>query len=68
MSEFPFNHFQVWLLAIRPKTLPAAVGPVIVGSAFAYADHGFQLGPAMACFLAALLLQIGSNLANDVRF
>ena len=66
MSEFPFNHFQIWLLAIRPKTLPAAVGPVIVGSAFAYADQSFRLGPAIACFLAALLLQIGSNLANDV--
>ena len=66
MVDNPSNHFQVWLLAIRPKTLPVAVGPVIVGSVLAYADQSFRLGPAVACFLAALLLQIGSNLANDV--
>lgn len=66
MAEYPSNHFQTWLLAIRPKTLPAAVGPVIVGSTLAFSDHGFRLGPAIACFLTALLLQIGSNLANDV--
>lgn len=66
MLENSSNRFQIWLLAIRPKTLPAAAGPVIVGSALAYADHGFRFGPALACFLAALFLQIGSNLANDV--
>jgi 1,4-dihydroxy-2-naphthoate octaprenyltransferase len=66
MAESPSNQFHIWLLAIRPKTLPAAVGPVIVGSALAYADLGFRFGPAFACFLAAILLQIGSNLANDV--
>jgi len=58
--------FQTWLLASRPKTLPAAAAPVIVGSALAYADGSFSFGAAVACLLAALLLQIGSNLANDV--
>jgi 1,4-dihydroxy-2-naphthoate octaprenyltransferase len=57
---------QVWFLASRPKTLPAAAAPVIVGTALAYADGSFRVGPALACLLAALLLQIGSNLANDV--
>jgi 1,4-dihydroxy-2-naphthoate octaprenyltransferase len=57
---------QTWLLASRPKTLPAAAAPVIVGSALAYTDGGFSFGPAFACLLAAILLQIGSNLANDV--
>lgn len=66
MPENSSNRFQIWLLAIRPKTLPAAAGPVVVGSALAYTDNGFLFGPALACFLAALLLQIGSNLANDV--
>ena len=57
---------QVWLLAIRPKTLPAATASAIVGSAAAYHDGLFRWGPALACLLVALLLQIGANLANDV--
>lgn len=55
-----------WLLAIRPKTLPAAVSSVVIGTALAAHDGGFSLGPALAAFAVALLLQIGSNLANDV--
>ncbi len=66
MSENSLTRFQIWLLASRPKTLPAAGAPVIVGSALAYADGNFQFGSALACLVAALLLQIGSNLANDV--
>ena len=66
MSEITPTHSQTWLLAIRPKTLPAAAAPVIVGTVMAFADGDFQFGPALACLLAALLLQIGSNLANDV--
>ncbi|HAK94237.1 MAG TPA: 1,4-dihydroxy-2-naphthoate polyprenyltransferase [Planctomycetes bacterium] len=54
-----------WLLAIRPKTLPAAVAPVVVGSAFAAADGVFAPLPALAALAGALLLQIGVNLAND---
>jgi 1,4-dihydroxy-2-naphthoate octaprenyltransferase len=58
--------FQAWVLASRPKTLPAAVSPVIIGSAVAFAEGGFRFLPALAAFLGALLLQIGANLANDV--
>jgi 1,4-dihydroxy-2-naphthoate polyprenyltransferase len=57
---------QTWLLAIRPKTLPAAAAPVIVGTAAALSDSLFKPGPALAALLGALLLQIGANLANDV--
>lgn len=57
---------QIWLLAIRPKTLPAAAASAIVGAATAFYDGKFICGPALACLLAALLLQIGANLANDV--
>lgn len=61
-----FNPIQIWLLAARPKTLPAAASPVIVGSAVAFGDGELRVGPALAALLAALLLQIGANLANDV--
>lgn len=54
-----------WLLAVRPKTLPAAIAPVVVGTAMAIADHGFRPLPALAALMGALLLQIGVNLAND---
>ena len=56
----------VWLLAARPKTLPAAAAPVVVGTAVAVAEDLFRPGPALAALAGALLLQIGSNLANDV--
>jgi 1,4-dihydroxy-2-naphthoate octaprenyltransferase len=57
---------EVWVLAARPKTLPAALAPVLVGTAVAWVAGGFRPGPAAAAALGALLLQIGSNLANDV--
>ncbi|MBE0409810.1 MAG: 1,4-dihydroxy-2-naphthoate polyprenyltransferase [Anaerolineales bacterium] len=57
---------QIWLLAARPRTLPAAVSPVIVGISLALADGLFRLGPALAALLTALLLQIAANVANDV--
>lgn len=55
-----------WLLAIRPRTLSAAVAPVLVGSAVAARAGGFRVGPAAAALSGALLLQIAANLANDV--
>jgi 1,4-dihydroxy-2-naphthoate octaprenyltransferase len=57
---------SAWLLAVRPKTLPAAISPVLVGCAVAWAEGGFDLVAAIAAFAVALLLQIGANLANDV--
>ena len=56
---------KTWMLAIRPKTLPAAGGPVIVGTAAAFADNVFALFPALAALTGCLLLQIAVNLAND---
>lgn len=61
----PISKTQAWILAARPKTLPAAGGPVVVGTALAVADGRFQLLPAVAALLGALLLQILSNFAND---
>lgn len=65
MSDKP-NFIQIWWLAIRPRTLPAAASGVLMGSALAWLDGSFQLLPALACLFVALLLQIGSNVANDV--
>jgi len=62
----PLTQSQIWLLAARPKTLPAAAATAITGSAAAFYAGKFQPGPALACLLGALLLQIGANLANDV--
>ncbi len=53
------------MLATRPRTLPAAVAPVLVGTAMAIADKNFVWLPAAAALMVALLLQIGVNLAND---
>ncbi|RMG20455.1 MAG: 1,4-dihydroxy-2-naphthoate polyprenyltransferase [Deltaproteobacteria bacterium] len=55
-----------WILAIRPRTLPAAIAPVVVGSAVAHALGVFSAGPALAAALGAVLIQIGTNFANDV--
>jgi 1,4-dihydroxy-2-naphthoate octaprenyltransferase len=54
-----------WILATRPRTLPAAIAPVMLGSATAVADKNFVWLPAVAALMVALLLQIGVNLAND---
>jgi 1,4-dihydroxy-2-naphthoate octaprenyltransferase len=56
---------SVWVLAIRPKTLPASISPVLVGTAMAISDKGFKGLPAFASLIGSLLLQIGVNLAND---
>jgi 1,4-dihydroxy-2-naphthoate octaprenyltransferase len=65
LSERSFN-WNAWKLAIRSRTLPAAAAGVIIGSALAWRDGFFRLDAALACLFTALLLQIGSNLANDV--
>ncbi|GAB4480157.1 MAG: 1,4-dihydroxy-2-naphthoate polyprenyltransferase [Anaerolineae bacterium] len=56
---------QAWILAARPRTLPAAVAPVLVGIGLAIADGVFAPLPALAALVGALLLQVGVNLAND---
>ncbi|MEJ2541866.1 MAG: 1,4-dihydroxy-2-naphthoate octaprenyltransferase, partial [Gemmatimonadota bacterium] len=54
-----------WLLAIRPRTLPAAAAPVILGTAIAHHVGGLAWLPALAALAGALLIQIATNLAND---
>ncbi|CAA6676729.1 MULTISPECIES: 1,4-dihydroxy-2-naphthoate polyprenyltransferase [unclassified Lentimonas] len=56
---------KIWLEATRPKTLPAAVVPVMLASSVAYADGCFDWRPALICVLFALFIQVGTNFAND---
>jgi 1,4-dihydroxy-2-naphthoate octaprenyltransferase len=55
-----------WLLAIRPATFSAAVAPVLVGAAAASADGEFRPLVFAATLAAALFIQIGTNMANDL--
>lgn len=59
------SRLSVWIMASRPKTLWAAISPVIVGTAMAYADHGGYWLAALAAFFGAVMIQIGTNFAND---
>lgn len=62
------NSLEAWVLAARPKTLAGAAVPVMIGVALAVKDatwEGFQVVPAILCFLFAFLMQIDSNLIND---
>ncbi len=52
-------------MAIRPKTLPAAVAPVFIGTAMAAGDGVHHVPTALVALLGALTIQIGTNLAND---
>jgi 1,4-dihydroxy-2-naphthoate polyprenyltransferase len=54
-----------WLAGARPRTLPAAVAPVFVGTGTAAALDGFRVVPAVLALVVALALQVGVNYAND---
>ncbi len=58
--------WNAWLLAARPATLTAGVAPVLVGGAAGAHEAAFRPLPFLGALLAALLIQIGTNLANDV--
>jgi 1,4-dihydroxy-2-naphthoate octaprenyltransferase len=54
-----------WIEGARPRTLPAAVSPVLVGTGAAAAADGFRLGPALLALVVSLALQVAVNYAND---
>ncbi|UPM42499.1 1,4-dihydroxy-2-naphthoate polyprenyltransferase [Halocatena salina] len=56
---------KAWLMAARPQTLPAGASPVIVGTGLALQRDVFSPLPACMALLGALLIQIGTNFAND---
>lgn len=57
--------WSTWVGAARPRTLPAAIAPVLAASALAWRDGDFHAPAALACLAFALLIQIGTNFAND---
>ena len=59
------SRLNIWIMAVRPKTLPAAAAPVLIGSAMAAADGGFHALSAACALLGALFIQAGTNFAND---
>ena len=61
----PAGSLAAWLLATRPKTLPAAAAPVILGVALASLGQPVRWDLAAACLAVALGLQVAANLAND---
>ncbi|MPR00587.1 1,4-dihydroxy-2-naphthoate polyprenyltransferase [Modestobacter sp. I12A-02628] len=54
-----------WVEGARPRTLPAALAPVLVGSGVAGALDEFRAGPALLALVVALALQVAVNYAND---
>jgi 1,4-dihydroxy-2-naphthoate octaprenyltransferase len=56
---------RAWVMAARPQTLPAGAAPVVVGTGLAVSAGVFSPLPALVALLGALLLQVGTNFAND---
>ena len=62
---FNDSPLKYWIMASRPKTLPAAIAPVFLGTAMAFGDGVFHIPTAFVALFAAIMIQIGTNFAND---
>jgi 1,4-dihydroxy-2-naphthoate octaprenyltransferase len=56
---------RIWLMAARLRTLPAAIAPVLVGTALAGFEHTFHPLRFVAALFGAIFIQVGTNLSND---
>ncbi len=65
-STQTISKFDAWILASRPRTLAAAIVPVIVGSSIAVRDGLFQPLAAFIALLCSILIQVGTNYVNDL--
>lgn len=61
----PPSALRTWVLAARPRTLPAATAPVVLGTFLAAADGAAHLTAAACALAGALLIQVGTNYVND---
>ncbi len=62
----PMSPVKVWINAARPKTLTAAIAPIAVGTALAFSHDALRWDAALVALLGAMLIQIGTNYANDL--
>ena len=65
-NAYKYKAWQIWLLAARPKTLWAGIIPVIVGTVMAFEAGKFHLISFLATLACAVLIQVGTNFANDL--
>jgi len=65
-EKINISKLQCWILASRPRTLPAALVPVMVGSALAIYHGIFFPAYSIVAFLCSILIQIGTNFTNDL--
>jgi len=65
-QQVTISKFQSWILASRPRTLPAALVPVMVGSALAVHDGKFNFIYSFVALLCSILIQVGTNFTNDL--
>jgi 1,4-dihydroxy-2-naphthoate octaprenyltransferase len=56
---------RIWVMAARLRTLPAAVAPVLVGTALSWTDRDLRVGGFVAALVGAIFIQVGTNLSND---
>jgi 1,4-dihydroxy-2-naphthoate octaprenyltransferase len=56
---------RIWMMAARPRTLPAAIAPVLVGTALAGYAGSFHILRLIAALVGAIFIQVGTNLSND---
>ena len=61
-----YSQLQIWLLAARPKTLWAGITPVLMGGAIAFEVSKFHVLAFCAALAGSVLIQIGTNFANDL--
>ena len=56
---------RIWLMAARPRTLPAAVAPVLVGTALGVHEGHLRVAAFVAALVGSVFIQVGTNLSND---
>ena len=56
---------KIWFQGARPKTLGAAIAPVLVGSSIAYYEKSFDLTISLLALMVSISIQIAVNYAND---